>query len=107
MSRFDEQGHPRGADGRWVAKTPAQPATALPNPTGERFTSRNDAIKAVERIVAEADHTLDGRDPAEAYDLDTIADDVLTTEGEGHRYRYVLPETQEGAFWDSLARHAR
>ena len=27
MSRFDEQGHPRGADGRWVAKTPAQPAT--------------------------------------------------------------------------------
>lgn len=69
------------------------------------FISRNDAVKALESMIAEADITLDGRDPADAYDLDAIADEVLTTSGAGCQYRYVL-EDEGGGLWAAMARHA-
>lgn len=106
MSNYNDQDHPRGADGRWVAKPAGAPAATLPTP-GTRFTSRNDAVEAIAGIISEADTTLNAREPAEAYDLDAIADDVLTTESEGHQYRYVLPDDETDLFWDSLARHER
>lgn len=72
------------------------------------FISRNDAVQAIKNLIAEADITLDGRDPdpADAYDLDAIADEVLTTSGAGCQYRYVLEDEGDG-LWAAMARHAR
>lgn len=69
------------------------------------FISRNDAVQAIKNLIAEADITLDGRNPADAYDLDAIADEVLTTSGAGCQYRYVLEDEGDG-LWAAMARHA-
>ena len=69
------------------------------------FISRNDAVQAIKNLIAEADITLDGRDAADAYDLDAIADEVLTTSGAGCQYRYVLEDEGDG-LWAAMARHA-
>ena len=69
------------------------------------FISRNDAVQAIKNLIAEADIPLDGRDPADAYDLDAIADEVLTTSGAGCQYRYVLEDEGDG-LWAAMARHA-
>ena len=69
------------------------------------FISRNDAVQAIKNLIAEADITLDVRDPADAYDLDAIADEVLTTSGAGCQYRYVLEDEGDG-LWAAMARHA-
>ena len=69
------------------------------------FISRNDAVQAIKNLIAEADITLDGRDPADAYDLDASADEVLTTAGAGCQYRYVLEDEGDG-LWAAMARHA-
>ena len=69
------------------------------------FISRNDAVQAIKNLITEADITLDGRDPADAYDLDAIADEVLTTSGAGCQYRDVLEDEGDG-LWAAMARHA-
>ena len=40
---------------------------------------------------------LAGRDPAEVYDIEAIADEVLITTGTGHLYRYVFPDDPDVA----------
>lgn len=69
------------------------------------FTRRNDAVKALESMITAADITLDGRDPAEVYDVEAIADEVLITTGAGHLYRYVLPDEPGDDLWTALDRH--
>ena len=41
---------------------------------------------------------------AAQHDIDAIADEVLTTTGEGIDYRYTLREDVD--FWDVVAQHA-
>ena len=76
------------------------------------FTTRNDAVEALRNLIAAADGTLAGRDPAEVYDIEAIADEVLITTGTGHLYRYVLPDGPDGPddpnednFWAALDHH--
>ena len=70
------------------------------------WTTRNDAVEALEAMLAQADYTLEG-DVTDAYDVDAIADEVLTTTGHGAGYRYVLADIEDDAFWAAVARHAR
>lgn len=53
------------------------------------YTTRDDAIH-YEIITALGDY-------ADEHDIDAIADQVLTTTGEGSSYRYILDETVD--FW--------
>ena len=70
------------------------------------WTTRNDAVEALTALLAEADYTIEGP-VADAYDVDAIADEVLTTTGRGTTYRYVLADIDADEFWDIVARHAR
>lgn len=71
------------------------------------WTTRNDAVEALEAMLAQADTTLAGRPVTDAYDVDAIADEVLTTTGHGTTYRYVLADLEDDEFWTIVARHAR
>lgn len=79
--------------------------TIDPNDPRRAWTSRRDAVAAITATLVEGDITLDGP-VEETYDVDAIADEVLTTQGAGHLYRYVLAVEDE-AFWAAAARHAR
>lgn len=70
------------------------------------WTTRNDAVEALTALLAEADYTIEGP-VADAYDIQGIADEVLTTTGHGTTYRYTLADVDDEAFWDIVARHAR
>lgn len=74
---------------------------------GSTWTTRNDAVEALEAMLAQADITLAGRPVTDAYDVDAIADEVLTTTGRGTTYRFVLADLEDDEFWDAVARHAR
>lgn len=71
------------------------------------WTTRNDAVEALEAMLAQADTTLDGRPVTDAYDVDAIADEVLTTTGHGTTYRFVLADLEDDEFWAIVARHIR
>ena len=62
------------------------------------WTTRNDAVEALEAMLAQADTTLAGRPVTDAYDVDAIADEVLTATGHGTTYRYVLADIEADAF---------
>lgn len=70
------------------------------------WTTRNDAVEALTALLAEADYTIEGP-VADAYDVDAIADEVLTTTGHGTTYRYVLADLEDDEFWAIVARHIR
>ena len=71
------------------------------------WTTRNDAVEALEAMLAQADTTLAGRTVADAYDVEAIADEVLTTAGHGTTYRFVFADIEDDEFWAAVARHAR
>ena len=71
------------------------------------WTTRNDAVEALEAMLAQADTTLAGRPVTDAYDVDAIADEVLTTTGHGTTYRFVLADLEDDEFWAAVARHIR
>ena len=71
------------------------------------WTTRNDAVAALEALLAQADTTLAGRPVTDAYDVDAIADEVLTTTGRGTTYRFVLADLEDDEFWAAVARHIR
>ena len=79
--------------------------TIDPNDPRRAWTSRRDAVAAITATLAEGDITLDGA-VEEAYDVEGLADEVLTTQGAGHLYRYVLA-VEGDEFWAAAARHAR
>lgn len=60
------------------------------------YTTRNEAIDQ-EIITPLGEY-------ADQHDVDAIADEVLTTTGEGTDYRYTLREDID--FWDVVAQHA-
>lgn len=60
------------------------------------YTTRNEAIDR-EIIAPLGEYTAQ-------HDVDAIADEVLTTTGEGTDYRYTLREDVD--FWDVVAQHA-
>ena len=60
------------------------------------YTTRNEAI---DREIIEPLGEY-----ANEHDIDAIADEVLTTTGEGIAYRYTLREDVD--FWDVVAQHA-
>lgn len=60
------------------------------------YTTRNEAIDR--EIIAPLGEY------AAQHDVDAIADEVLTTNGEGIDYRYTLREDVD--FWDVVAQHA-
>ena len=70
------------------------------------WTTRNDAVEALEAMLAQADTTLAGP-VTDAYDVEAIADEVLTTTGRGTTYRFVFADLEDDEFWDAVARHAR
>lgn len=70
------------------------------------WATRNDAVEALTALLAEADYTIEGP-VADAYDVDAIADEVLTTTGRGTTYRYTLANVDDDEFWAAVARHAR
>jgi len=78
-----------------------------PNDAARAWTSRRDAVAALEAMIAEADITLDGRPVTDAYDVEGIADEVLTTRGAGYLYRFVLADLEDDEFWAAVARHIR
>ena len=80
--------------------------TIDPNDAARAWTSRRDAVAALEAMIAEADTTLAGRPVVDAYDVDAIADEVLTTQGAGHLYRFVLAVEDED-FWAAMAHSSR
>lgn len=61
-------------------------------------TTRTDAIDEITCILSEAD-TTGGQ-----YDIDAIADEVITTTGEGTGLRYLIDENKD--FWAAVAAHA-
>ena len=71
------------------------------------WTTRNDAVEALEALLAQADTTLAGRPVTDAYDVEAIADEVLTTTGHGTTYRFVLADLEDDEFWAIVARHIR
>ena len=71
------------------------------------WTTRNDAVEALEAMLAQADTTLAGRPVVDAYDVEAIADEVLTTAGHGTTYRFVLADLEDEEFWAAVARHLR
>lgn len=81
--------------------------TIDPNDARRAWTSRRDAVAALEAMIAEADTTLAGRPVTDAYDVEGLADEVLTTQGAGHLYRFVLAVEDDEDFWAAVARHAR
>lgn len=60
------------------------------------YTTRNEAIDR--EIIAPLGEYAD------QHDIDAIADEVLTTTGEGIYYRYTLRDDVD--FWDIVAQHA-
>lgn len=66
------------------------------------YTSRNEAI---EREIVDVLDASAGETTAADFDIDGIADEVLTTIGQGTTRRYVVDE--DAGFWDAVARHAR
>jgi hypothetical protein len=62
------------------------------------FTTRNEAIDSIIETIEAGDATRD------EFDIDAIADDVITTTGEGVDYRFHV--TDDDAFWASVERHA-
>ncbi|MBK4161027.1 hypothetical protein GWO73_04190 [Corynebacterium macginleyi] len=60
------------------------------------YTTRNEAIDN-EIITPLGEY-------ADQHDVDAIADEVLTTTGEGTDYRYTLRDDVD--FWDITAEHA-
>ena len=83
----------------------SKPQSIDPNDAARAWTSRRDAVAALAAMLAEADTTLGGP-VEEAYDLEGLADEVLTTVGAGYLYRYVLA-VESDEFWAAAARHAR
>lgn len=79
--------------------------TIDPNDPRRAWTSRRDAVAALAAMLAEADITLDGP-VEEIYNVEGLADEVLTTQGAGHLYRFVLAVDDED-FWAAVARHIR
>ena len=68
------------------------------------YGSRNDAIEReiIEPLEAEDDGLIG---PVEdAYDIEAIADERLTTTGSGTRYRYL--RNPDVPFWDIVTRHS-
>ena len=64
------------------------------------YTTRNEAIESEIVAVIEA-----GDATADEFDIDAIAEAVLTTEGEGTHYRWTLDENVN--FWAAVAANAR
>lgn len=60
------------------------------------YTTRNEAVQ---REVIEPLGEF-----ADEYDIDAIADEVLTTTGEGVDYRYVINDDAD--FWGIVEKHA-
>ena len=70
------------------------------------YTSRNEAIER--EIVDVLNYSFASETTAadlDDLDIDGIADEVLTTVGQGTTYRYMVDEDAD--FWDAVARHAR
>ena len=63
------------------------------------YTTRNEAIEF--EIVAAIEA---GDATAAEFDIDAIAEAVLTTEGEGSSYRWILDEDAD--FWAAVAANA-
>lgn len=64
------------------------------------YTTRDEAIKFEIIAAIEA-----GDATADEYDIEAIAEAVLTTEGEGTHYRWMLDEDAD--FWAAVAANAR
>ena len=79
--------------------------TIDPNDAARAWTSRRDAVAAITAILAGADITIDGP-VEEVYDVDAIANEVLTTQGAGYLYRFVLA-VEDDEFWAAVVRHIR
>lgn len=69
------------------------------------FVTRNDAVDCLADIITCADSTLVG-DVTDAYDIDAIADEVLTTTGHGTTYRFALADIDDEDFWTIVTNHA-
>ncbi len=65
------------------------------------YTTKQDAIQAEIIDVIEAS----GVATADEYDIDAIADQVLTSEGYGTKYRIVVDETVD--FWAAVQAAAK
>lgn len=61
-------------------------------------TTRADAIDEITYILSEGDIT------GGQYDIEAIADEVITTTGEGTTLRYLIDEDAD--FWAAVAAHA-
>lgn len=72
----------------------------------DTFVTRNDAVDYLADMIACADSTLEG-DVTDAYDIEGIADAVLTTTGHGTTYRFVLADIDDEDFWTIVINHAR
>ena len=79
--------------------------TIDPNDAARAWTRRCDGVAAITAILVEGDVALDGS-VEEAFDVEGLADEVLTTQGAGYLYRYVLG-VEDDEFWAAVARHAR
>lgn len=62
------------------------------------YTTRDEAIES--EIIAALGTEAD------SHDIDAIADEVLTTTGEGVDYRYILA-VDEADFWEIVEKHAK
>lgn len=67
--------------------------------TDRLYTTRDEAVQREILEVIEV-----GEAKRDQYDVEAIADDVLTTQGEGADYRYLVG-VDEDAFWASVSRH--
>ena len=61
-------------------------------------TSRNDAVNVIRDIIREAGGDLND------YNIEGIADEVLSSQGEGYMIRYFIA-AEDDEFWDSVLRN--
>lgn len=63
-----------------------------------KFATRQETVEHVSRILAEGDLTLEGRDPAEVYDVDGIAEHFWEWDIDENAYVEVDGES----FWEYI-----
>ena len=60
--------------------------------------SRNDAVNVIRDIIREAGGDING------YNIEAIADEVLSSQGEGYMIRFFIA-ADDDEFWDSVLRN--
>jgi hypothetical protein len=69
-----------------------------PNDATAAYTSRNDAVKAIRDIIAEAGGDVDD------YGIDAIADAVLGRQGHGYMTRFFIA-SEDDEFWAAVTQN--